>query len=120
MVGECEKAIKWSNEMVADWLTSGMFKGQKRRASMAARVIKELGDHALTKSHDRHLSAEKCKAIGLKIFDLEADQELQDSVLAIHHCMTQTFSGTPAVKIIENHKGAAFIIGLPKSVMQVR
>jgi hypothetical protein len=31
------------------------------------RILTELSDHALTKSHARHLSAKKCEAIGLKM-----------------------------------------------------
>ena len=49
------------------------------------------------------------KRIGLIIDDLEDDQDLQDLVLSIHHAMTHTFSGTGAVKIIENHLGKAFL-----------
>jgi hypothetical protein len=30
-------------------------------------------------------------------------------VLSVFHATTQTFDGTPAVKIIENHLGKAFV-----------
>ncbi len=43
------------------------------------------------------------------IDDLEDDQNLQELVLSIFHATTHTFEGTPAVKIIENHLGNAFI-----------
>lgn len=119
LVGESEKAIKWANEMVQEWLVSGMFAGQKKKLSAAARVIKELGDHALTKSHSRHLDADKCRAIGLNVENLEDDMPLQEVILSVHHCMTQTFAGTPAVKIIENHNGAAFIIA-PGGLVQIQ
>jgi enoyl-CoA hydratase/carnithine racemase len=119
LVGECEKAIKWANDMVQEWLEGGMFKGQRRAASAAAKVIKELSDHALTKSHSRHLDADKCRKLGLVIEALEDNDELQERVLSIHHCMMQTFAGTPAVKIIENHKGAAFITASPQGLVQI-
>lgn len=61
-------------------------------------------------AHNRHLSAEKCREIGLKIFELESDQRLQDKVLSVHHIYSHTLSSTGAFKIIENHKGIAFIL----------
>jgi len=45
----------------------------------------------------------------LKITNLEDDQVFQDLVLSVFHATTHTFSGTPAVKIIENHNGKAFV-----------
>jgi hypothetical protein len=47
--------------------------------------------------------------MGLIIEDLERDQVFQDNILSIFHATTHTFNGTNAVKIIENHKGKAFI-----------
>lgn len=109
LIGECEKAIAWSNEMTKEWLQTGMFHGQKGATKKINRILKELGDHALTKSHARHLSLQKCQDIGLEVIELENDPELQDAVLSLHHACMLTFSATPAVKIIENHKGVAFI-----------
>ena len=71
--------------------------------------MKELADHALTKSHSRHLPIEKCRAIGLKISPLEDDQDLQERVLSVHHSCVLTMTSTPAYKLIENQLGVAFI-----------
>jgi len=109
LIGEAQKAISWSEEMVKEWLVTGMLKETDEPEKVAERIINELGDHALTKSHARHLSASKCKEIGLKIEMLEESQELQDAVLTVHHACIHTLSGTPAFKIIENHNGTAFI-----------
>ncbi|MCB5658491.1 hypothetical protein LIQ27_20525, partial [Bacteroides fragilis] len=46
---------------------------------------------------------------GLKIEYLEKDSQLQDLVLSVFHATTHTFSSTPAMKIIENQNGKAFI-----------
>lgn len=119
LVGESEKAIKWANNMVQDWLETGMFAGKKKAASMAAIAIKELADHSLTMSHSRHLHIDKCREIGLEVESLEDDDKLQDLVLSIHHSMTQTFSGTPAIKIIENHRRQAFITAMPAALLQL-
>jgi len=109
LIGEAQKAITWSEEMVKEWLVTGMLKGTANPEETAENIIKELGDHALTKSHARHLSASKCKEIGLKIEMLEDNQDLQDAVLTVHHACIHTLSATPAFKIIENHMGTAFI-----------
>jgi len=109
LIGECEKAIAWSNEMVIEWLVSGMFKDESNAKTKAKKVVKELGDHALTKSHARHLSLVKCTEIGLKVNPLEQNADLQDAVLSVHHACIHTLASTAAFKIIENHKGTAFI-----------
>ncbi len=109
LLGECQKAIDWSNQMAQDWLISGMFLGQSDAAAKAAAVVKELADHAITLSHARHLPIERCRAIGLNVTALEDDQDLQERVLSVHHSCMLTLSATPAYKLIENHKGIAFI-----------
>ena len=93
-----------------------MFKGDPEAATKAETIVNELSDHSLTKSHARHLSAEKCKSLGLKIVELEADHDLQEKVLSVHHACIHTLSATPAFKIIENQNGVAFI-QIAKQVM---
>lgn len=109
LIGECRKAVDWSEKMVKEWLVSGMLKDDKDKNETADRIIKELGDHALTKSHARHISPDKCKEIGLHIEMMEDNQKLQDAILSVHHSCIHTLSTTSGVKIIENHKGKAFI-----------
>jgi len=109
LIGECERAIEWANEMVKEWLLTGMLKGRSKAEQIADKIIKELTEQALIKSHARHLSSEKCKSIGLKINNLEKDNELQDAVLSVHHSCIHTLAATAAYKIIENHDGIAFI-----------
>lgn len=96
-----------------------MFGDEQTPGEKIDRIIDELGDHALTKSHARHLSLARCRAIGLKITDLEQNQALQDAVLSVHHACMVTFSATPAHKIIENHEGVAFIKSAQQVVMPV-
>lgn len=109
LIGECEKAIKWSENMVRDWLMTGMFADEEDKEARANRVTSELGSHALTLSHARHISVEGARNLGLKIVALEGDQALQEAVLTIHHACIQTLGGTNAFKIIENHRGMAMI-----------
>jgi hypothetical protein len=109
LVGECEKAIDWSEKMVEYWLSRNMLSAEPDNKTIIDNIIKELGDHAVNKSHARHLSMNKCKDMGLKIIEMETDQELQDLILSVHHICIHTLGATNAFKIIENHDGIAFI-----------
>jgi ATP-dependent protease ClpP protease subunit len=109
LIGECEKAIEWSTEMVEAWLRSGMYADDPAVDQKVQQVLEELGDHALTKSHERHISAARADEIGLNVAFLEDDQELQERVLTVHHACTVSLSEGGAIKIIENHNGVAHI-----------
>ena len=58
LIGECEKSIDWSKEMVSEWLRSGMFLGEgpeEKVEKLISNIVEELKDNASSKSHDRHL-----------------------------------------------------------------
>ena len=117
LIGECERAIQWSEEMVKEWLLTGMFSGEKDAKRSVTGVLEGLS-YVLTKSHARHISMERAKELGLKVLFLEENDELQDAVLTVHHACIQTLMDTPALKIIENHLGAAFIQVIRQAVVQ--
>jgi len=108
-LGECEKAVKWSNELVTNWLSRNMLAKNPNKKNIIEGIIKELGDHSVSYAHNRHLSYSKCKEIGLEVKELESDQELQDKVLSVHHIYYHTLSSSSAFKIMENQNGMAFI-----------
>ena len=97
--------------MVKDWLARNMLSDLHPMEMEKTRdvIMKELADHAISKSHGRHIPIQKCIDIGLKIVKLEDDPTLQDYVLSVHHSCIHTLSGTPAIKIIENQNSIAFI-----------
>lgn len=110
-IGKCEKAIEMTKTMVQSWLQSGMFENleSSEAETRSKKIVDKLSDSKEMKSHNRHLSAEYCKDLGLNIKFLEDYKELQDAVLSVHHSCMHTLSATPAFKIIENHTGKAFI-----------
>ena len=120
LVGECEKAIAWAEEMTRAWLLDGMFRGDGAAKEKVEKIIEELCDHAITKSRARHLSIERCQEMGLKVVALEDDLRLQDAVLSLHHACMLTLSDTAACKIIENHRGAAFIKRVDRGTISTR
>lgn len=110
LIGDCQKAVDLSADMVKEWLVTGMFSGTSDASMRADNVVAQLSDHALTKTHDRHLSMDKARDIGLTILPLEENQTLQDLVLSVHHACIHALTETGACKIIENHRGAASIL----------
>ena len=108
-IGDCEKAIQWSNTIVTNWLSSNMLKDN---FELASNIVKHLSDHSETLSHERHIHIDECRQLGLIIESLEdmlPDLSFQDRVLSTHHAYMLTFSSTPATKIVENHSGTAVI-----------
>ncbi|CAG9194563.1 Serine protease [Paraburkholderia tropica] len=105
----CHRAIDWSKNMVQNWLETGMFQGDKDAAEKAKKIVDVLADHDGQKTHARHLHFDKCEDIGLKIERLEADGELQDLVLTVHHCYMHTCALMSITKIIENGEGVSRI-----------
>jgi len=109
LIGECQKAIAWSTQVAKEWLVTGMFEGDADATTKADKIITELSDHALTKSHARHISITKAIDMGLKVLALESDPKLQEAALTVHHACILTLSATDVCKIIENHLGVAYI-----------
>jgi len=112
LIGECQKAIKWSQELVTEWLKSGMFaevKPNSVRDATVKKIIDELADHALTLSHARHIDVKRAKDMGLNVTPLEKDGKFQDALLTVHHLCISTLAETNTIKLIANQKGAAFI-----------
>ena len=110
LISQCEKVIELADEVVKTSLKSGMFKDDADKDDKAQQIVSELGSHAVTKIHGRHIHKAKAKEIGLKVVSLEEDPKLQDRVLSVHHSCMLTFEQTPAVKLIENHLGTCYAI----------
>ena len=113
-LGDCQKAIDWSNTMVCEWLKSNMLYDTPE---LAESIVSALSSHDATKNHARHIHIEECESLGIKIEHLEnlkkeeIDEcaDFQDCVLTIHHAYMHTFSKSNAIKIVENQNGNAMI-----------
>ena len=108
---QSEKALEISQELVENWLAKYMLKNNRKKAK---EIAGWLSDNKLFKTHGRKISRNQLEEKGLSIKYLEDNQEEQDLFLSIFHTTTHTFSVTPAVKIIENHNGRAFIKSFQK------
>ena len=95
----CEDALAWSETLATRWI-------QEVNPNIDIDIIKNTFlDHKNSYSHARHISKEDCRNAGLNITDLEADNELQDSVLSLHHCYMILIDIINAQKIVENQDG---------------
>jgi ATP-dependent protease ClpP protease subunit len=112
-LGQCENAIKWSNDFVQQQLVAGMFEGLPNGRKKAQAVTKALSNYPKNKSHDRHFDIDDCEAMGLTVKRLEGDPRMQDLVLTVHHCYMHVLMNTTAFKIIENHTGVALVKMIP-------
>lgn len=107
---DCERSIKNSETMVKDWLKNGMFSREPDPEESASKAIAGLMDYEGTSEHAHHFLSDKCKAMGLKVIDIEANQDLQEDILSVHHAFMATFALTGSIKIIENAQGANWSI----------
>ena len=56
-IGECEKAVKWSTELVTEWIDRNMPKDDPQKEQKIGTILKELGDHSVCfYAHNSHLS----------------------------------------------------------------
>jgi ClpP class serine protease len=112
-LGQCENALKWSNDFVQQQLADGMFEGLADRNKKAKAVTKALSDYPTNKSHNRHFDIDDCEKMGLVVKRLEADPTMQDLTLTVHHCYMNTLMNGPAFKMIENQNGVAMVKNIP-------
>lgn len=108
-VGQCDQAVTMAEDFVRDRLKDNMLKDLHNYEQIANNIVNGLSDVDENKSHARHIHIDKCRSLGLVVEDLEADQELQEAVLTVHHCFMHSLSVSSAAKIVENHEGAAFV-----------
>lgn len=117
-LGDCQKAIDLSQNIVKDWLIDNMFSKRKNKKSLADNVVRELSSHSKTCTHSRHIHMDELKKMGVVVKELETldrrsiapCKDLQDCVLTIHHAFMQTLANSNALKIVENHENEAMAL----------
>ena len=104
---QCKNAIDLAEELVKNWLHTYMF--QQKVSNPSAIIAKKLSSHGEFKSHGRHISIQLARELGLVVDALEDNHAFQEAVLSVYHATMHTLVATPAIKIIENHLGRAFV-----------
>ena len=117
LVLEADKYLKYSQELVANWLYERMLRGttdKEQRRARAATIAayfnaESTGDHGQVHVHGQRIGAAKLEELGLRLEFLEDDQSLQDDVLTAYHLMTLIFEMSNAFKFIASDKGKMWV-----------
>jgi len=114
----CENTINLSQEIVEKWLKTWMFKDDPEKEKKAREIAEWLSKTNLHKTHGRPISMQQAREKGLKIEELEEDNNFQDKVLSVFHAAMATHLVSNCVKFIENQNGqGAFLnveVQMPK------
>jgi hypothetical protein len=117
LLEQCEKAELLAKRLVTEWLQEYMFRDHDDPLALAKDAAGWFANYEIHQSHSLGIGREAAAGQGLNITNLEDDQDLQDAVLSVHHATIHTLTATPAVKLIENQNGKAFV--QQQQVMQV-
>lgn len=100
-----KKALEFSEEIVKNWLKTGMFSEEKDAEGLADQVTKKLLDYAKMKSHGRNISIEKAREIGLKVTDFGENEKIETLIMELHASIMHYLLTTRYIKAIANHEG---------------
>ena len=104
LLQEAQNALAYGERMVREWLEAYMFRDESDRTKLATKAARHFNDAFLHKSHGRRIDRDEARSVNLRVEDLEADQQLQESVLTAYHLLTILFEKSPATKIICNNQ----------------
>ena len=109
LLTQCVDSQKLASDMVAGWLERYMLSEENDPEPKSRDIANWFADYESFNSHGRRVGRDQVREIGVKVIDLEDDDDLQDAVLSVHHATMHTFSGAPVSKIIENHLGRSWV-----------
>ena len=111
LLQEARRSLEYGQELVREWLHSYMLAKHPDADSLSKKIAKYFsGDkHG---SHGRRINREEAKIQGLKIIDLEDNQDLQEDVLTLYHMSTIAFEQGPATKSVVSSNGRMWVKNL--------
>jgi ATP-dependent protease ClpP protease subunit len=109
LLATCDHAAKRAKQIVATALEKYMLAGLEDPAKTAGEAAEWFGNAAEFLSHGRPVRRDEAREHEIVVNDLEDDAELQDLVLSVHHAAMLTLSRTGTTKLIENHRGRAWV-----------
>jgi len=109
----CENAKKLSEELVKDWLSKYMFKGDEKAIEKAEAIAKNLADHKKYLSHGRPIGINEAKTIGIKVSDLRDNQALRTKVWELYCVLEILLDRSPIIKLYENSNGVFLAKNIP-------
>lgn len=113
LLSACDHAAERARTIVKDALRQYMFANDADAETKAESAAQWFGNATHFNSHSRPVRRDEARAHDIVVTDLEDDDDFQDLVLSVHHATVLTFSNTPAVKIVENDRGRAWMKMVP-------
>jgi hypothetical protein len=117
LLQEAKRALVYGEQMVSKWMEEHMFEGESDAAKLAERAAHYFSDETHG-SHGRRINRDDAREIGLKIEDLEDDQDLQDIALTMYHIATMAFDNGPAAKLVISSNGNMWVKNVSTTVVQ--
>lgn len=118
-------ALKFAEDLVGKWLKQYKFKHWKvtetqkktvteeMKASRAKEIAQKLIDHSTWRSHGRSIKIKDLEKIGLRITEIDNDEELKDIVYRIQVVCRLLFATTNTYKIFATEKEKIFKSAVP-------
>jgi ATP-dependent protease ClpP protease subunit len=120
LLAACDHASERANKIVATALEKYMLAGADDPAEAAKAAADWFGDAQQLLSHGRPVRRDEAREHGVDVKDLEADPELQDLVLSVHHTAMLTLTRTGTAKLIESHKGRAWVQQMQQQLIAIQ
>lgn len=109
LLAMCDHQQRLAEDFAAKALAEHMLSDQDDAEQKAKAIAAWFADFKEFRSHGRRVGRAEAVEQGLVVRRLEEDGETQDAILSVHHAIQHTFTNTPTAKIVENHKGRAWI-----------
>lgn len=104
---QCENARQFGKQLVTNFLTLYMFKGDPMAQAKAQGVADALSDYSRWLSHGAKVDLSTLQRLNVHVTSLTNDPVLLSIVDEIWAAYDLTLSNTPTVRITENHIGQA-------------
>ncbi|WP_153001409.1 SDH family Clp fold serine proteinase [Microbacterium testaceum] len=105
----CDDSTRLARTLAEEYLRDNMFKDVGGGGDLARVAAEYFANDQVHIAHGRGIHRDQVEHLSLAVEPLEADGELQDRVLSVHHAYMHTFALTAATKVIENHLGRALV-----------
>jgi hypothetical protein len=119
LLATCDHAAQRAQQIVEGALAKYMLASADDPARAAKDAAAWFGNAAEFKSHGRPVRRDEARDHGIIVNDLEDDDDLQDLVLSVHHAAMLTLAHTGAVKLIESHRGRAWVQQVQQQVIAI-
>jgi hypothetical protein len=110
LLSQCVTSQEASEDFVAGAMKEYMFAGDPDAEAKAKTIAGWFNDHKSHRSHGKPLRFDDVEKQGIKVTLLENDKELQDHALSAWHGVQLSLSNVAVSKLIENSKGATWLI----------